>query len=263
MGPAIGLGTYQLVGREAPGTLQAAFDLGYRLLDTAQLYNNEAIIGEAIHHSGIPRKDFTIVTKVWPSHYGADQFIPSVRESLNKLQTDYVDVLLVHWPHPSLAVEQYIHLLAEAKEEQLAMEIGVSNFNIAQLEAVQRAQVPMVTNEVEYHPWVDQQKLMQWMRAHHLPVIAYTPLGRGRLMKDRQLGALCEQYARSPAQLVLCWMMQKEDIIAIPKASSASHLRENINVFDFALSAADMKIMDHLSSKGGRIVGALPGARWD
>lgn len=261
--PAIGLGTYKLTGRTAIDIMLKAFETGYRLMDTAQLYMNEAEVGEAMTRSGIPRRDFRLITKVWPTHFSRDQFIPSVKESVEKLKTDFVDLLLIHWPHPHLEVRQYIDFLAEAKAIGIAKEIGVSNYNIAQLDSALQLKIPIVVNEIEYHPWIDQHIVHDHMMQIGLPIIAYTPLGRGLTKSDPIIASIARQHQKQPAQIVLRWMMQQDDIIAIPKASSEAHLQQNISVFDFNLSEEDMQAINKLSGHDRRIVGAQPGAKWD
>jgi 2,5-diketo-D-gluconate reductase B len=261
--PAIGLGTYKLTGKDAIDIMLDAFRIGYRLIDTAQLYHNEEEVGTAIRQSGLRREEIKLITKVWPTNFSKDRFIPSVKESLKKLNTSYVDLLLIHWPHPQSEVNQYIHFLAQVQEEGMAKEIGVSNYNISQLEAVQRAGVNIVTNEIEYHPWIDPHKVIDWMQHHQMPVIAYTPLGRGMVMKDKTIAAIAMEHHRQPAQIVLRWMMQKENLIAIPKASSSKHLQENLEVFDFMLTEQEVKTINSLAGDHRRVVDAQPGARWD
>jgi 2,5-diketo-D-gluconate reductase B len=254
--PAIGLGTYKLTGSTAIDIMLNAFRIGYRLIDTAQLYMNEDEVGEAMIKSGISRKDFILITKVWPTNFSKQLFIPSVKESLAKLKTDYVDLLLIHWPHPQWEVRQYIPYLAQAKEEGMAKEIGVSNYNSAQLDSALQLDIPVVVNEIEFHPWIDQLAVHQHMKRLDIPVIAYTPLGRGLMMKDHTIVSIAREHHRSPAQIVLRWMMQQDDIIAIPKASSSGHLMENINVFDFELSEDQMRAINSLSGHDRRIVDA-------
>ncbi len=261
--PAIGLGTYKLTGKGAIDIMLAAFSIGYRLIDTAQLYHNEEEVGTAIRQSGLQREEINLITKVWPTNFSEDRFIPSVKESLKKLKTNYVDLLLIHWPHHQLKVSQYVHFLAQAQAEGLAKEIGVSNYNIAQLEAVRQAGVSIVTNEIEYHPWIDQRKITHWMQTHQMPVIAYTPLGRGMMNQDKIIATIAREHQRHPAQIILRWMMQKDNIIAIPKASSPKHLQENLEVFDFTLTEMEMKSIDRLSDENRRVVDAQPGAQWD
>ena len=216
-----------------------------------------------MHHSGIQREEFTLITKVWPSNFSKDRFLTSVKESLKKLKTDHVDLLLIHWPHPNLAVKDYIHFLAQAEAEGMTREIGVSNYNIAQLKSVQAEAIPIVTNEIEYHPWINQHKLLSWMQEHKMPVIAYTPLGRGKMQMDKTITSIASNHACSPAQVILQWMMQQDQIIAIPKSSSREHLRENFELPDIHLSKQEMLLINSLSSQNYRVVDAQPGARWD
>ena len=261
--PAIGLGTYKLTGLAAIDTFLEAFRIGYRLVDTAQLYMNEDEVGKALALSGLDRKEFIVVTKVWPTNFTSDRFIPSVKESLKKLRTDYVDLLLIHWPHPQFKVSQYIQFLAQAKEEGFAKEIGVSNYNIEQINTAINAGIPILTNEIEFHPWINQRSIREHMQQHNMPIIAYTPLGRGMMVKDKIVADIAKEHQRMPAQIVLRWMMQQEDIIAIPKATSTKHLLENLNVFDFTLSTAGMSKIDSLANDNLRVVPAQPGAKWD
>ena len=261
--PAIGLGTYKLTGNEAISVLLDAFSIGYRLIDTAQFYDNEKEVGEAMHHSGIRREEFTLITKVWPSNFSKDRFLSSVKESLKRLKTDYVDLLLIHWPHPHLAVKDYIHFLAQAQAEGLTREIGVSNYNIVQLKSVLEEGIQIVCNEIEYHPWINQDKIMSWMQEHKMPVIAYTPLGRGRMEMDKTIISIASHHECTPAQVILQWVTQQDQIIAIPKASSQEHLRENFELPDFLLSEEEMVVIKGLSSQNFRVVDAQPGARWD
>ena len=261
--PAIGLGTYKLTGHAAIDIMLEAFQIGYRLIDTAQLYMNEKEVGEAMSQSGISRNDFRLITKVWPTNFSKNQFIPSVKESLKKLKTDYVDLLLIHWPHPHLEVHQYIEYLAEAKEKGLAKEIGVSNYNIEQLNSALQLKIPIAVNEIEYHPWIDQHIVHHHMKLIDLPIIAYTPLGRGLTTIDSTIAVIARHHQKQPAQIVLRWMMQQDDIIAIPKASSAEHLLQNISVFEFNLTDEEMQTINQLSGHDRRIVGAMPGAKWD
>lgn len=260
--PAIGLGTYKLTGTGAIDIIRKGIEIGYRHIDTAQLYENENEVGQAIVNSGI-REEIYLVTKVWPSNLHQDRFLPSVIESLRKLKTDHVDLLLIHWPHPSIQVEEYIPTLIECRDSGLTKDIGVSNFNIAQLKTALKFNSGIVTNQVEYHPWVNQTKLHRWMKENHLPLTAYSPLSQGKMMGFKPLAALASKYLKSPAQIILRWMMQKDDILAIPRSSNVHRLSENINVFDFELTTTDMEQIDAWRLENHRVVDAQNGAKWD
>src|SRR5688500_5259112 len=177
--PAIGLGTYKLTGPTAIDIISNAIQIGYRHLDTAQLYDNEKEVGIAVRDSGISRNDFFITTKVWPSNLGAERFIPSVEESLSKLKMDYVDLLLIHWPHQEIHVEDYVNILMEAQQKGYAKEIGVSNFNITQLKQAKKNGAEIVTNQIEFHPWINQTKLYDWMLENKIAMTEYCPLDQG------------------------------------------------------------------------------------
>ena len=261
--PAIGLGTYKLTGREAIDIISYAISIGYRHIDTAQLYENEKEVGQAIIKSDVARDDIYLVTKVWPSNLHVDRFIPSFNESLRKLKTDYVDLLLIHWPHHYTPLETYIPLLIQAKESGLAKDIGVSNFNITQLRTTIDAGAQIVTNQVEFHPWINQARLHHWMSQHHLPLTAYSPLGQGRLLNSKNLENLAAIYARTPAQIILRWMMQLPEILAIPRSSNKNRLAENLNIFDFSIADDHMQLINSWQLENHRIVGAQNGAKWD
>lgn len=261
--PALGLGTYKLTGPGAIDIIHKAIDIGYRHIDTAQLYDNENEVGQAILNSGIPRKEIFLVTKVWPSNLHKDRFIKSVKESLQKLKTDYVDLLFIHWPHQSMKVEEYVPFLVEARDAGLTLEIGVSNFNIPQLKTALKLAPDIVVNQVEFHPWINQTKPYDWMKEHKIALTAYSPLAQGKMMGSKPLEALAAKYKKTPAQIVLRWMMQKENILAIPRSSNSNRLQENINIFDFELVKEDMEDIDAWRLENHRMVGAQNGAKWD
>ncbi|MDQ3016947.1 MAG: aldo/keto reductase, partial [Bacteroidota bacterium] len=195
--PAIGLGTYKMKGTEAIHVIRKAIDIGYRHIDTAQLYENEEEVGQSIIDCGIPREKIFLTTKVWPSNLGEERLLNSVQQSLKKLQTDYVDLLLIHWPHHQFEIEDYVTRFAELQEHGLAKNIGVSNFNIQQIKSALKTGANIVTNQVEYHPWLNQTKLHQWMCQHEIPLTAYCPLGQGRFMTDKKLIDIASVYLRT------------------------------------------------------------------
>ena len=261
--PAIGLGTYKINGPGASDIIKKAIGLGYRHIDTAQLYENEQAIGIAIRSSGIPRDEIFLTTKVWPSNLSEDRFLPSVKETLQKLNVEYVDMLLVHWPHHQMAPEEYIPVLMDIQQQGLTKNIGVSNFNITQLKACLKTGAKIITNQVEFHPWINQTKLHNWMHGHRIALTAYCPLGKGRFMNDKKLDVIAAKYLRTPAQIILRWMMQKDNVIAIPKSTNLFRLEENISVFDFELRQEDMDAIDAWRLENIRLVGVQAGAKWD
>ncbi len=261
--PALGLGTYRLTGPEAVKIIAGAIELGYRHLDTAQFYDNEAEVGEAVRVSGLPRDDFFITTKVWPANLHASRFLSSVEESLRLLKMERVDLLLIHWPHASLPLEHYLEPLMQAREMGYTRFVGVSNFNIAQLERSLQFGVPVFTNQVEFHPLLDQRKLLGWMQQRQIPLTAYCPLAQGQAVHHPQVRDLAHRHGKTPAQIILRWMMQLDGVMAIPKSANPRRLAENLAVFDFELSDAEMDRIGALQLENRRMVPAFAGSRWD
>lgn len=263
--PALGFGTSQLTGGLSAELVLAALKAGYRHIDTARKYGSEGAVGEAIAASGIPREELFITTKVSHEHLRAADFARSVDQSLSALRLDQVDLLMVHWPNPEIPPEEFMPALAKAKREGLARHIGVANFNIGLLDrAVALCAEPLVALQAEYHPYLDQTKLLAAVRRHGLVFVAYCPLGRGRLFTDPVLGEIAAARGRTIAQIALRWLVQ-QGVAAIPRSSSPERIAENLNVFDFSLSDAEMARIGSLKRADGRIAnpaGRVPGG-WD
>ena len=263
--PALGFGTSPLTGGLSSETVIAALKAGYCHIDTARKYGTEPAVGEAMRASGVPRQDIFLTTKVSHENLRAADFARSVDESLAALKVDYVDLLLVHWPNPAIALAETMPALAKAKRQGLARHIGVANFNIGLLDqAVELCPEPLVALQAEYHPYLDQSKLMAAVRRHKLVFIAYCPLGRGRLFGDPVLAEIAAKRGRSIAQVALRWLMQ-QDVAAIPFSSQPQRIADNFNVFDFALSDDEMKRITALKRPDGRVAnpaGRVPGG-WD
>jgi diketogulonate reductase-like aldo/keto reductase len=263
--PALGFGTSPLTGGLSPDSVLAALNAGYRHIDTARKYGTEHVVGGAIRASGIPRSEIFITTKVSHENLRPADFVRSVEQSLKALRTDYADLLLVHWPNPEIGPEEYMPALAKAKREGLARHIGVANFNIALLDrAVALCSEPLAALQAEYHPYLNQSKLLAAVRRHKLAFIAYCPLGRGRLFSDPVLADIAQARGRTVAQVALRWLFQ-QDVAVIPRSSNAQRIAENARVFDFSLSDAEMAHIAALARPDGRIadpVGRVPGG-WD
>ena len=263
--PALGFGTSPMTGGLSVTTVLAALKAGYRHIDTARKYGTERAVGEAMRASGLPRADIFLTTKVSHENLRAGDFARSVDESLAALKADYVDLLLVHWPNPAIASAETMPALAKAKREGLARHIGVANFNIALLDqAVALCPEPLVALQAEYHPYLDQSKLLAAVRRHKLAFIAYCPLGRGRLFGDPVLAGIAGKRGRSVAQIALRWLMQ-QNVGAIPFSSKPERIAGNFDVFDFTLSDDEMKSISALKRPDGRV--ANPAGRvtggWD
>jgi 2,5-diketo-D-gluconate reductase B len=251
--PAIGFGT-SMLGARAAEAVALALKTGYRHIDTARKYGTERGVGEGMRASGVPRGEIFLTTKVSHENLHAADFERSTHESLRALGVDYVDLLLIHWPNPDIPLKETIGALATMKRQGLTRHIGVANFTTALLEqAAALADEPLVNNQIEYHPYLDQTKLIAACRRHGMIVTAYCPLGRGRLFNDPVLADIAQKKGRTLAQVALRWIVQQGDIVPIPRSSNAARIAENFAVFDFALTDAEMARISALKRAGGRI----------
>ncbi|MBA4268711.1 MAG: 2,5-didehydrogluconate reductase [Methylobacterium sp.] len=253
--PALGFGTFRM---EAPDVLRmvpAALKLGFRHVDTAQIYRNEAAVGEAIAGSGVARGDIFLTTKVWIDNFAPDRFAASVDESLAKLKTDHVDLLLLHWPNGSVPLADQIGALNAVREAGRTRHIGVSNYTIALLaQARALSAAPLVTNQVEDHPYLDQGRLLAAMREAGMALTAYYAMADGKVFADPLLAEIAARHHRSIAQIVLRWLVQQEGVVALSKTVSEDRARNNAVIFDFALDEAEMAAIHGLAEPGGRVL---------
>jgi diketogulonate reductase-like aldo/keto reductase len=240
--PAIGLGTWQLTGQECYRAVSTALELGYRHVDTAQAYENEREVGRAIADAGVDREDVFLTTKITPGNAQYGKVRRSTRESLDRLGTDYVDLLLLHWPNPIVDFADTARAMAELVDDGFARNVGVSNFSRRRLETARRvADVPLLTNQVQFHPYRPKRKLLRYCQDEDVLLTAYSPLARGGILDDEVLGTIATKYGASPAQVALRWAVQHRNVVAIPKSSDPDHLRANLEIFEFTLSADEME----------------------
>jgi diketogulonate reductase-like aldo/keto reductase len=252
--PALGYGTFRLPGPDTLRMVPAALKLGFRHIDTAQIYGNEAEVGAGIEASGVSRADIFLTTKVWVDKFGHDALIASVDESLKKLRTDYVDLLLLHWP-AGHALPEPVGALNEVVKAGKVRHIGVSNFNVAQMqEAIGLSAVPLVTNQVEYHPYLDQGPVIRAARAAGLSVTAYYAMADGKVFGDPLLKDIAAAHGRSVAQVVLRWVIQQDGLVALSKTAGEARAAENFAVFDFELTGEEMAAIHALARPDGRLV---------
>jgi diketogulonate reductase-like aldo/keto reductase len=243
--PALGLGTYRLSGGECERAVERALSLGYRHIDTAQMYRNEEEVGRGIHHSDVDREEIFLTTKVWPSDFSYERTIQTTRESLKKLDTDRVNLLLMHWPSRDVPLEETLGAMRELQEEGSVRHIGVSNFPPSMVqEAAQHAEI--FCNQVEYHPYEAQDELLGQAKEMDYLLTAYRPLSRGGILNDETLREIGETHGKTAAQVTLRWLIQQEKVAAIPKASSEEHLKANFDVFDFELNDEEMERVSEL-----------------
>ncbi len=262
--PAIGFGTMELPERPAE-LVAAAIHAGYRHIDTARKYGTEAHVGEGIRASRIARQDLFVTTKVTELDANEAEFMRSVETSLSTLRLDYVDLLLIHWPQPKVPFSETLGALARAKRLGLARHIGVSNFTLAMLdEAVSVCPEPLITNQVEYHAYLPQDRMLAALKKHGMILTAYCPLARGKLFDDPVLNEIAEAHGKTAAQIALRWLIQQPMVAAVPRALSESHIEENLNVFDFTLSEEEMQRIFTLRKKRLRIADPPERApKWD
>ena len=237
--PSLGLGTWRLVGEACARAVERALGLGYRHVDTAQMYGNEAEVGQGIQNSGVDRENIFLVTKVWPSDFYHENVIRIAYESLRKLRTDYVDLLLMHWPNPSVPLEETLGAMTKLQHEGSVRHVGVSNFPPSMVEQAAR-HAAVFCNQVQYHPYRAQDELLEQAREMDYLLTAYTPLARGAVFNDETLKEIGEAHGKTPAQVALRWLIQQDHVAAIPKATSEDHLKSNFDVFDFELGNEEM-----------------------
>jgi 2,5-diketo-D-gluconate reductase B len=244
--PALGLGTWRLSGEECSRAVERALALGYRHIDTAQMYRNEDEVGKGMQSSGVNREEVFLTTKVWPSDFSYKRIIETTRESLKRLRTDRVALLLMHWPSEGVPLEETLSAMRELQEEGSVRHIGVSNFPPSMVEDATR-HAEIFCNQVEYHPYQAQDDLLEQAKEMDYLLTAYRPLSKGTILNDETLQEIAEAHGKTPAQVALRWLIQQEKVAAIPKATSEDHLKSNLDVFDFELSEEEMERIFGLS----------------
>jgi 2,5-diketo-D-gluconate reductase B len=263
--PLIGLGTWELRGRTCARIVEQALRVGYRHIDTAELYDNEREVGEGLRAAGIKRDAVFITTKVWPSHFAPRDLERSAQQSLARLRLPHVDLLLLHWPNPQIPLRDTLGALCKVKRAGLARHVGVSNFTVALIEeAVKLADEPLVCNQIEVHPFIDQSKVVAACRGHGMAIVAYSPIARGGVSRHKILARIGKAHGKTAAQVSLRFLVQ-QGIVVIPRTSRLERLSENLAIFDFELSESEMAEIARLAHRDGRIVDyAYSGSpQWD
>lgn len=261
--PAVGLGTWELRGRDCARLVQQAIKLGYRHFDTAQMYGNERDVGEGVRASGIRREEIFVVTKVSPENLAPGALTRSVKDSIGQLRIGEIDLLLLHWPNKEVPLKDTIEALVNVKRDGLVRHIGVSNYTVALLEQADRlAEHRLVCNQIEMHPFLDQSKVVNACRALEMAVVAYSPIARGGAGHDAVLERIGKAHGKSAAQVSLRYLVQ-QGIGVIPRTSRIERLSENIDIFDFELTDAEMTQIRALAHADGRIVDWSWSPQWD
>jgi 2,5-diketo-D-gluconate reductase B len=253
--PAFGLGTFRLQGQVVIDSVSTALDLGYRVIDTAQIYENEAEVGQAIVASGVAREDLFITSKIWVANFAGDRLIDSLKESLRKLQTDYLDLTLIHWPSPEdqVPVEAFMGALLEAKRLGLTRRIGVSNFTVDLMkQAIAAVGVEnIVTNQIELHPYLQNRQVVEFAQSQGIQITSYMTLAYGEVLKDPVITQIAERLQATPAQVTLAWAMQLGYAV-IPSSTKRANLASNLKACAITLSDADMAAIASLD-RGHRL----------
>jgi diketogulonate reductase-like aldo/keto reductase len=253
--PALGFGTFRMSDADTLRMVPAALKLGFRHVDTAQIYGNEAAVGDGIAASGVARSDIFLTTKVWVENYAPAKFAHSVEESLKKLRTDHVDLLLLHWPNQAVPLADQIGSLNEAKRQGKVRHIGVSNFTAALMrDAIGLSDTPLVTNQIEVHPYLDQSAVISAARRAGLSITGYYGMADGKVFAEPELKQIAARHNKSVAQIVLRWLVQQDGVIALSKTVSETRAVENLAIFDFTLSEPDMAAIANLADRNGRLV---------
>lgn len=246
--PAIGLGTWELRGRVCARIVEQALRLGYRHIDTAQMYENEREVGEGLRASGVPRTEVFVTTKIWPTHFAPHDLVRSAKESLARLRVTEVDLLLLHWPSDRVPLGETLGALAQVRQAGMARHIGVSNFNADLVaEAVSLCSEPLSCNQIHYNPYLDQTATLEVCRRLGLAPVAYTPIAKGRVTDDERLSRIAQRYRRTAAQVCLRWLVQ-QGVAAIPCTSKIERLQENLDI-GFHLSDADMAAISAIAQQ--------------
>jgi 2,5-diketo-D-gluconate reductase B len=262
--PAIGFGTMELPHRPAE-LVAAAIEAGYRHIDTARKYGTEENVGEGISASGVARSELFVTTKVTEENAREVDFLRSAETSLKALGLDYVDLLLVHWPQPKVPFSETLGALAKAKRSGMTRHIGVSNFTLAMLdEAVRVCPEPLVTNQIEYHAYLPQDRMIAALKTYGMILTAYCPVARGKLLDDPVVGAIAKARGKTHAQISLRWLVQQPIVAAVPRALEEQHIIENLDVFDFSLTEEEMRRISALRKRNIRIADPPERApKWD
>ncbi len=259
--PALGLGTWDLRGDDCTEAVHHALSLGYRHIDTAQGYDNEEFVGAGLQKADVTRDEIFLVTKVKPDNFSREAVLTSTTESLGKLQTDYVDLLLLHWPNPDMPLAETLGACLELQNQGAVRHIGVSNFPTKLIDEAQTI-TQIFANQVEYHPYLGQAALLEQATAQDYLLTAYSPIAQGKVTNDAALKEIGEAHGKSPVQVTLRWLVQQDQVAAIPKSASEKNRVSNFEIFDFELSDAEMTRIFALA-RGERLAAPKEGPDWD
>ena len=261
--PKLGFGTYRLQGRSAADAVREALKTGFRHIDTAQIYQNETEVGEGIRLSKVPRGEIFLVTKVWRDSLSPEKVFQSVKDSLCRLKTAYVDLLLIHWPNREIPLKDTLSAMEALVKEGKVRFTGVSNFPSGDLKEAKEVCPSIITNQVEYHVLLSQNKMLKTLRREGMFLTAYSPLARGEALRLNQVRHIAEKRKKTPAQIVLRWLIEQKDVAVVVKSQTPERIKSNFDIFHFELDPEDKKILQALSRNRRRLVNPPFAPRWD
>jgi 2,5-diketo-D-gluconate reductase B len=261
--PRLGLGTWGMSGKVCQQAVETALGMGYRHIDTAQMYGNEQDVGAALAAAGVPRADIHVTTKVWNDDLTPEGIRRAFEDSLRKLRTEYVDLYLIHWPSPNMDLRAAMEGLMALRRDGRARRVGVANFNVALLrQSIDECGAEIAAEQFEYHAMLRQPKLLEFLRARGIPIIAYSPLAKGRLVNDETLKRIARKHGATAAQVALQWLLEQQDVAVIPKSSRTEGLRENMQALSLRLNDEDRLAIERLP-KDRRCVDPGFAPAWD
>jgi diketogulonate reductase-like aldo/keto reductase len=262
--PVIGMGTWKLKGGDCAEVVAGALKAGCRHVDTASIYGNEREVGEGLRASGVPRDQVFLTTKIWRDELSEQALPRAAEESLKRLGVDRVDLLLIHWPNDAFPLDGAIRALAGVKRRGLARAIGVSNYPVAMIDqAAAISPEPLAVNQVEYHPYLSQRRVLEALRRHGMKLTAYSPLAEGEVVRDPVIRAIADTHGATPAQVAIAWLIAQPDVIAIPKSASVGRVVQNLRAAELALSPEELARISGLARPDGRRVSIGGWVRWD
>ncbi len=260
--PKLGIGTWQCQGKECTEAVCTALKVGYRHIDTAQIYGNEVEVGLGIKESLVDRDKIFLVTKVWRDVLSFNEVLKSTEISLKKLKTNYIDLLLIHWPNSDFPLKETLAAFVKLVEQKKTRFVGLSNFPSKLIEEAKLLASDLICNQVEYHPFLSQEKVLTSLRKNNMFLTAYCPLARRRVFKNHTLKKIAEKHNKTCSQVALRWLLSQTSVVAIPKSSNRKHIEENFHIFDFKLSKEDMRLIDS-QHKTQRLISPDFAPEWD
>ncbi len=261
--PKLGFGTWKLEKKEALFAIKKALEVGYRHIDTATIYSNEVEVGIALKESSIPREEIFLTTKIWRDNLSSQEIKRQIQKSLDRLKTNYINLLLIHWPNLEFPLEESLEAFENLAKEKKTLLIGVSNFPSKLLLKAKSICPSLITNQVEYHPFLSQTKILKVIEDNQMFLTAYSSLARGEVLKSQQIQLIAKKYNKTAAQITLRWLIEQKNVVSLVKSKNENYIKENLNIFDFELEKEDQDKIYRLTNQKRRIVNPPFSPTWD